>query len=231
MAALEAGEVQPESTLKQLNVIWQHDAVPVLPFVGVGASYRPRLVSQANSPRPAVLPAAVLTRNGTATSDVAEVYFSVSTYGYDCPSPVQDEKIRIPHYVWKYNSIEERCSVILPSLEVHDFGVAVVNENLLVAVGGETDAEYKWRSIGLDGRRITGNLEQAVLPTTSRKLQVLKVSNDELAWESLFPLMSFQRKQPAVVCVEQYLIVAGGVLNSELLSSVEVLNTENRSWS
>ena len=60
------------------------------------------------SPRP------VFTRAGTATAlHGTEVYFSVSTHGYDCPSSNRDlpGSFRMPHYVWKYNCVKEECSI------------------------------------------------------------------------------------------------------------------------
>ena len=183
----------------------------------------------------------VLARAGmcTATGDEAEVYFSVSTHGYNCPDTVEDH-IRMPHFVWKYNSVDEKCSVILPCLDVHDFGLTVVNKKLLV-VGGETDAYVKQSlSPGLFAESSSSFVDEIpypprrpsetltiVPPKISRTLQVLGCTWDENG----FPGMSTPRKQPAVICVQQYVVVAGGVLNGELLSSVEVLNTESSIWS
>ena len=188
---------------------------------------------QVYSPRP------VFTRAGTTTAlHGTEVYFSVSTHGYDCPSPNLDRrKCRMPHYVWKYNCVEELCSVIEESLHVHDFGLAVVNEQLVV-VGGETDQTKRYRSISHDfrsrrqrsgARKLEVIDSEIVLPY----IGMLDLNKAHYGWQcGYFPEMPKPRKQPAVICMKQYLVVAGGQDGEyELLSLVEVLNTESKVWS
>ena len=176
---------------------------------------------QVYSPRP------VFTRAGTTTTiHGTEVYFTVSTHGYDCPLPVLDCPTRMPHYVWKYNCVEEECSVIEDCLDVHDFGLAVVNEQLVV-VGGETD-RIKLVPSGPSPVSRSGYIEN--ISTYIAVLDLNQVFHD---WKyAYFPPMSKPRKHPAALCVEQYLVVAGGQGDSdELLSLVEVLNTEGKVWS
>ena len=175
------------------------------------------------SPRP------VFTRAGTTTAlHGTEVYFSVSTYGYDCPSPNLDhpESFRMPHYVWKYSIADQECSVIEDCLNVHDFGLAVVNEQLVV-VGGETD-RIKLVPSGPSPVSRSGYIEN--ISTYIAVLDLNQVFHD---WKyAYFPPMSKPRKHPAALCVEQYLVVAGGQGdNDELLTLVEVLNTESKVWS
>ena len=181
----------------------------------------------------AALPRPVLTRAGTSTAiHGTEVYFSVSSHGYDCPSPNLDRQVRfrMPHYVWRYNIADEECSVVEHCLAVHDFGLAVVNEELVI-VGGETDQ-----------RKVYPN-SPSPLPITacsswvpekiSSDIAVLDLNRDHFGWQyGYFPPMSKPRKYPAALCVEQYLVVAGGEGDDhELLGFVEVLNTESEVWS
>ena len=177
---------------------------------------------QVYSPRP------VFTRAGTTTTiHGTEVYFTVSTHGYDCPLPVLDRPTRMPHYVWKYNCVEEECSVIEDCLDVHDFGLAVVNEQLVV-VGGEKDLEYNPREVSSEHFLSDEEPDKEVLAYFG----VLDLNKAHYGWQyDIFPAMSKPRKQPAVICMKQYLVVAGGQLHGELLSLVEVLNTESKVWS
>ena len=174
------------------------------------------------SPRP------VFAREGTtAALHGTEVYFSVSSYGYDCPSPNLDNPTRMPHYVWKYNCIEEECSVIEDYLHVHDFGLAIVNEQLVV-VGGETDLQKIAKQVSGRGYALFQRQPGAVLPY----VRVLDLNKAHRGWQyDIFPAMLNPRKQPAVIYMKPYLVVAGGQLDGELLSLVEVLNTESKVWS
>ena len=249
------------SSKQLLNVLWNRGGIEVPSHVGLGVSKFGRQLSEYSdddrhhqpaqqhrdinslerqlsvhvrspttptpehemySPRP------VFTRAGTTTAlHGTEVYFSVSTYGYDCPSPVLHvDYPRMPHYVWKYNCVEDECSV-MPLLLVHDFGLAVVNERLVV-VGGETDQHKYYRSISGDPRPYV----QIVPERNVSDLLVLDLNKAHFGWNyTYFPAMSKPRKQPSVICMKQYLVVAGGVLDEELLSLVEVLNPESKVWS
>ena len=180
------------------------------------------------SPRP------VFTRAGTTTAlHGTEVYFSVSTYGYDCPSPNLDNPTRLPHYVWKYNCVEEKCSVINSDyLDVHDFGLAVVNEQLVV-VGGETDERST-----TSGRQISARDDDDEYGKVHKKVSsdivmfdLNKAYYGSVWWYGHFPPMSKPRKQPAAIGMKQYLVVAGGQLHGEPLRLVEVLNAKSKVWS
>ena len=116
----EADASNSSSIAKQLlNVLWNRGGIEVPSYVGLGVSkyrrhrsttptYNYASEHQVYSPRP------VFTRAGTTTAlHGTEVYFSVSSHGYDCPSPVLDNPTRMPHYVWKYNCVEEECSDLL----------------------------------------------------------------------------------------------------------------------
>ena len=187
-----------------------------------------------SSPRP------VFTRAGRTTAlHGTEVYFSVSTHGYDCPSSNRDRpgSFRMPHYVWKYNCVEEECSVIAASLDVHDFGLAVVKEQL-VAVGGETDridfgpAVLSPVYYSRQTSRASPRLSPWSLSSYIATLDLNKVFLTDSWQYEHFPPMSEPRKHPTALCVEQYLVVAGGQEDDgELLSLVEVLNTESKVWS
>ena len=175
------------------------------------------------SPRP------VFTRAGTTTAlHGTEVYFSVSTHGYDCPSPNLDRpgSFRMPHYVWKYSSANQECSLIEDCLDVHDFGLAVVNEQLVV-VGGESDG-IKLVPPGPSPTRCGGYVAEV-----SSYIAVLDLNQVFHGWNyTYFPPMSLPRKHPTALCVEQYLVVAGGQGDDvEPLNLVEVLNTESKVWS
>ena len=188
------------------------------------------------SPRP------VFTRAGTTTAlHGTEVYFSVSSYGYDCPSPSEGFLKRMPHCVWKYNCVEEECSV-MSRLQVHDFGLAVVNEQLVI-VGGETDQVKFYRNISdhsddfteFQSRKHKQKPKRSFVILSEHILHdiaVLDLNKAHYGWQyDIFPAMLKPRKQPAVICMKQYLVVAGGQLHGELLSLVEVLNTESKVWS
>ena len=137
----------------------------------------------------------------------------------------------MPHYVWKYNCVEEECSVIEECLRVHDFGLAVVNERLVI-VGGETDQQKELRNTDKPMLRSVCEADIIVPEMVSSGIVVLGL-NKARGWRyEYFPAMSKPRKQPAVICMKQYLVVAGGVLDGELLSLVEVLNTTgSKVWS
>ena len=136
----------------------------------------------------------------------------------------------MPHYVWKYNSADENCSVIENSLGVHDFGLAAVNEQLVI-VGGETDQQIIFSSPGPS----PGTPRCCICnEQVSSYIAVLDLNNVFHSWNyKYFPPMSKPRKQPAVTrCMKQYLVVAGGQGDDgEPLSLVEVLNTESKVWS
>ena len=68
---------------------------------------------------------------------------------------------------------------------------------------------------------------------SSPDIVVLDLNQVFHGWQyEYFPPMSKPRKHPAALCVEQYLVVAGGQGDDgELLSLVEVLNTESKVWS
>ena len=182
---------------------------------------------QVYSPRP------VFTRAGTTTTiHGTEVYFTVSTHGYDCPLPVLDRPTRMPHYVWKYNCVEEECSVIEDCLDVHDFGLAVVNERLVV-VGGEKDRDYNPAAILVSvNQRSSNDSDKEIPEEVISDIVMFDLNKTHYGWQyDIFPEMSEPRKQPAVICMKPYLVVAGGQLHGELLSLVEVLNTESKVWS
>ena len=198
---------------------------------------------QMYTPRP------VFTRAGTTTAlHGTEVYFSVSSYGYDCPAPNLDNPKRMPHYVWKYNCVEEECSVI-ECLSVHDFGLVVVNEQL-VAVGGETDciiipprhiSDTYENVYSVDERDSTSDDDDDdeldkhnILESgTLSDIATFDLNKTHYGWQyDIFPAMSEPRKQPAVIGMKQYLVVAGGQEDDgQLRSLVEVLNTESKVWS
>ena len=246
MAELAPTEDDPPSSKQLVNVLWNRGGIEVPSHVGLGAftKYRGRLPltgydddGPANLTSPAERravrrlarrPRPVFTRAGTtAALHGTEVYFSVSTHGYDCPIPVLDRPTRMPHYVWKYNCVEEECSVIEDCLDVHDFGLAVVNEQLVV-VGGEKDLEYNPREVSSEHFLSDEEPDKEVLAYFG----VLDLNKAHYGWQyDIFPAMSKPRKQPAVICMKQYLVVAGGQLHGELLSLVEVLNTESKVWS
>ena len=246
-----AGFTSFTSKLLLSNVVWPnrpHTGLKVPPFVGLGVckngqkfvtadqyNQSGRQHNTAPTPqRKAYSSCLVLTRAGASTAlHGTDVYFSVSTHGYDCPqAPVltdDDDQKRMPHYVWKYDSITEECSTTIKPVDVHDFGIAVVKEQLVV-VGGETDQQK------IRDERVSSTPDEKftlVSANVSPRIAVLDLNEARNGWQdSIFPAMSKPRKQPAVIYMKQYLVVAGGVLDDKLLSgSVEVLNTESKVWS
>ena len=158
----------------------------------------------------------VVTRGAVVTLGT-QVYFSLSSYGHRCPRR-RRLGFDVPHHVFSFNTIGDEWST-LPPCKVHDFGLAIV-DGLVTIVGGEFDKQ-----------------SSSTRPRTSRKLSVLL--NRE--WIDDFPPMTMGRRDPSVICAQQYLIAAGGVCcdrdlgcqfrRDTTLSSVEVMNTENKVWS
>jgi len=90
----------------------------------------------------------------------------------------------------------------LPECPQQNFGLTVVDD-LLTAVGGKVD--------GVAANRL--------------------MSFTENEWKEQLPAMSTKREMPAVICVNNFLIAAGGIgEEGELLSSVEVMNIDTREW-
>lgn len=160
---------------------------------------------------------AVITRGTAAVTYGTELYFSVSSYGYQCPEPrLSWMTPRIPHLVFKYNTSEDKCFT-LPACEVHDFGLAVV-DGLVTVVGGEFDRS-----------RAGAASVDLITPSTSSRLHVLEVRDG--SWNvQHFPPMIEPRKHPAVICVQQYVIVAGGVCDCTLFNTVELMDIETKRW-
>ena len=167
-------------------------------------------------------PRAVITR-GTVVTRGTEVYFSVSSYRYECPAPYCG-KTRMPHYVFNYNTSDHEWST-LPECMVHDFGLAVV-DGLVTVVGGEGDEVY-----GLVRSLSDGSSDDSRLPS-SRSYSLCVLNEQYGCWDwDHFPPMSVARKDPAVICVQQYVIVAGGVSDGVIYNSVELMNIETKTWS
>ena len=172
-------------------------------------------------------PRAVITR-GTVVKRGTEVYFSVSSYRYECPA--YGYKTRMPHYVFNYNTSDDEWST-LPECRVHDFGLAVV-DGLVTVVGGEIDEIYIFSSLisgDLDSSDDEDSHQPVQRPSCSNSLHVLEEQYG--CWnEEHFPPMAMARKDPAVICVQQYLIVAGGVSDRVLYNSVELMNIKTKTW-
>ena len=165
----------------------------------------------------------MITRGAVVTLGT-QVYFSLSNYGYRCPQC--QVRQGPPHYVFSYNTSGDEW-LTLPPCEVHDFGLAVV-DGLVTIVGGEYD--YRTPSFSFNP------------PELSRSLSVLL----DRGWiDTQFPPMTIERKDPSVICTQQYLIVAGGLSvihvtevglfgrqkrRKTLLNSVEVMNTKTKMW-
>ena len=103
--------------------------------------------------------------------------------------------------VFAYNSANNKWSE-LPRCPNRGFSLAVVN-SLLTAIGGETP---------------NGEVTNSLLSLTDDK------------WTEQFPPMPTKRWVTAVVCSGRSLVVAGGVLGTNDLSTVEVMNTESLQW-
>ena len=108
--------------------------------------------------------------------------------------------------VHSYDSDKEKWST-LPECPTYYFTLTVVN-GLVTAVGG---SEYSWSVIE--------NLTNTLLSLT------------ESGWEKHFPPMQTKRKLTAVVCIRKTLVVAGGVGERTILTTVEVMNTDILQWS
>ena len=173
----------------------------------------------------------VVIPRGTAVTRGAEVYFSVSSYGYECPGYTFSYGRRMPHFVFKYSTSDNGWSTLDVCI-VHDFGLAVV-DGLVTVVGGEDDEFVRYKSISShagDDDDAGGNVRVVTPPSSSDTLYVFDEQYG--GWDGEhFPPMSMARKDPAVICVQQYVIVAGGVSDGVLCNSVEVMNIETKTWS
>ena len=206
---------------QHLNIIWDinKSGVQVPSYVGL-SSYAPKrsLSDAACSHGPRV----VITR-GTVVTRATEVYFSVSSYGYECPAFGWGQ--RMPHFVFNYNTSDDEWST-LPKCKVHDFGLAVV-DGLVTVVGGEVDEVIHRKSVSSRG---PGKKKIFRWPP-SRSTQIYVFDEQDGCWnQDHFPPMSVARKDPAVICVQLYVIVAGGVSDDVLCNSVEVMNIETKIW-
>ena len=65
----------------------------------------------------------------------------------------------------------------------------------------------------------------------SNELFSLTGKGTERRWSKKFPLMPTKRSYPAALCTGNILIVVGGKDGYVVLSTVEVMNTENHQWS
>ena len=210
------------------NIIWDinKSGVQIPSYVPLSSCAPKRSLSPPGPGIGAALsraPRAVITR-GTAVTRGTEVHFSVSSYGYECPAFCSSEFRRLPHYVFNYNTSDDEWSTLPECTAVHDFGLAVV-DGLVTVVGGEVDEYILYRSTSDGGRLSKVHLP----PSSSTQIQVFKEQYGH--WnEYHFPPMSVARKDPAVICVQQYLIVAGGVSDCVLCNSVEVMNIETKTW-
>ena len=175
----------------------------------------------------------VMTRGAVVTHG-AQIYFSLSSYGYMCPFVRKLESRDVPHYVFSYNVSGDEWST-LPPCEVHDFGLSVVN-GLVTIVGGEYDKVLvRHRSVS-ESADLDLTYEG---PSVSNSLFVL----NGVKWERHFPPMIVKRREPSVICTEQYLIVVGGVSivkhcdgvftyeSLTTVNSVEVMNNKTEMWS
>ena len=162
-------------------------------------------------------PRPVITR-GTVVTRGTEVYFSASSYGYECPAFCWSAHQRMPHYVFNYNTSDDEWST-LPECRVHDFGLTVVN-GLVTIVGGEVDEVREGRKMSSDPCCGPSRM--------SDSLYVLQEGGYDYWNEFHFPPMAMARKDPAVICVQQYVIVAGGVSDRVLCNSIEMMNIEIR---
>ena len=98
-------------------------------------------------------------------------------------------------------------------------------------VGGETK---NCGSISHDRRRSAkNNLKKTIFEKFVNDILVMDLNKPHLSWQhDIFPAMLNPKRQPAVIYMKQYLVVAGGEGDDgELLSLVEVLNTESKFWS
>ena len=107
--------------------------------------------------------------------------------------------------VFAYDSEKDDWSK-LPECPQRSFGLAVIN-NLLTAVGGKASGLF---SGGLTNRLVSFNGSK---------------------WVTIFPPMPTKRDRLAVISAQNYLIVAGGMREEwNVLSTVEVMNTDTREW-
>ena len=175
----------------------------------------------------------VITR-GAVVTDGTQVYFSPSSYRYRCPTVRNVGQRHAPHYVFSYNTSGDEWST-LPPCEVHDFGLAVV-DGFVTIVGGEYDKIRR----SFSKSTTSGEYTSYRGPSVSDSLLVL---NGEKWEKEHFPPMTMGRKDPSVIRAQQHLIVAGGILivkhhdqgytfrRSTTVDSVEVMNTETKTWS
>ena len=109
------------------------------------------------------------------------------------------------HDVFAYDSEKDDWSK-LPECPQKYFGLAVIN-NFLTAVGGDPS--------GLFSGDFTNRL----------------VSFNGSKWVTIFPPMPTKRYVPAVISAQNHLIAAGGLgVGYNVLSTVEVMNTDTREW-
>lgn len=92
----------------------------------------------------------------------------------------------------------------LPPVDISQCSMVFV-QNRLTAVGGNCDGNYSARVLGLTSYPIP-------------------------KWALSYPVMHVARALPSCVYADPYLIVAGGDLLSEAISSVEILDTAKRCW-
>ena len=175
----------------------------------------------------------VITR-GAVVTDGTQVYFSPSSFRYRCPTVRNVGQRHAPHYVFSYNTSGDEW-LTLPPCEVHDFGLAVV-DGFVTIVGGEYDRIRRSFSKSTTSEEYTSYTG----PFISDSLLVL---NGEKWEKEHFPPMTTGRKDPSVICAQQYLIVAGGILivkhhdqghtfrRETAVDSVEVMDTETKTWS
>ena len=94
----------------------------------------------------------------------------------------------------------------LPPYEYRYFSLTVINENKLVAVGGQDEKT----------RKVTNKLA---------------VWDDKLRhWVFSLPVMNTACSSPAVATYNQWLLVAGGSGEQGRLSRVEVMNVSSKQW-
>lgn len=89
----------------------------------------------------------------------------------------------------------------LPSCGYQDFGLAVIHDRL-TTIGGEH------------------------APTATKTNVLLSM---DVNWKKMFPPMPMKRAQPAAICTQTHLVVAGGTSMYNL--DVLILNTETLRWS
>ena len=101
---------------------------------------------------------------------------------------------------------------ILPQCPKTDFTLAVIN-GFVTAVGGIQPGTWS-----------------GVAQLTNTLLSVIK-EGEKWKWAERFPPMPTKRKLTAIACSGKTLVVAGGVNQSAMLTTVEVMNTDTQQWS